>query len=81
MSVKLSDRALISRQFEIWCEQHNARLCAQAMMAFLDSVDVFDDDKVRGYLKSVRKDNRSYTGIKKFELTKDESKERKGKNK
>ena len=70
MSVKSSDRALISRQFEIWCEANNIRVCAQAMMAFLDTVDVFDDAKVRGYLKSVRKDNRSYTGIKRFEKEK-----------
>lgn len=81
MSVKSSDRVLISRQFEIWCEANNARLCAQAMVAFLDTVDVFDDDKVRGYLKSVRKDNRSYTGIKKFEKGTGEPDKKKGKQK
>lgn len=81
MPIRLSDRAKVARQFEVWCEENSARLCAQAMMAFLDSVGVLDEEKVHGYLKTIRKDNLSYTGIKKFELSKDEPKERKGKKK
>lgn len=67
MSVRLNDRVRIASQFEMWCEKNNARPCAQAMMAFLDSIGVFDEDSVRGYLKTLRKEDRSYTGIKKFE--------------
>lgn len=81
MAVKLSDRAKIARQFEMWCEEHGMRLCAQAMMAFLDSVGVFNEENVLVYLKSIRKDNLSRTGIKKFEKSKDDPKERKGKKK
>ena len=54
-------------------------LCAQGMMAFLDSIDVFDEEKVHGYLKTIRKDNLSYTGIKKFEPGKYDTTERKSK--
>ena len=62
-----SKRAKIARQFEMWCKDHNVMLCAQGMMAFLDSAGVFDEEKVHGYLKTIRKDNLSHTGIKKFE--------------
>lgn len=79
MSIRLSDRARIASQFEMWCENNDARPCAQAMMAFLDSIGVFDEESVRGYLKALRKEDRSYTGIKKFKPSEDESNERKGK--
>lgn len=77
MSVRLSDRARIASQFEMWCENNNARPCAQAMMAFLDSIGVFDEESVHGYLKTLRKENRSYTGIKKFNPSEDKPNERK----
>lgn len=79
MAIRSSDRAKISRQYEIWSEEHGTRLCAQAMLAFLDSIDLLDEEKVRGYLKTIRKDNLSYTGIKKFEPSEVEPKERRGK--
>ena len=66
MAIRLSDRARIASQFEMWCEKNNARPCAQAMMAFLDSIAVFNEDSIRGYLKTLRKEDRSYTGVKKF---------------
>ena len=46
-------------------------------------IGVLDEEKVDGYLKTVKNDNRSYTGVKKFEKGKDEPKpkERKGKKK
>lgn len=76
-------RIKIARQFEIWCEKNEVRLCAQSMMSFLDMIGVLDEEKVDGYLKTVKYDSRSYTGIKKFEKGKDEPKpkERKGKKK
>lgn len=79
MSVRLSDRARIASQFEMWCEEHSVRLCAQAMMAFLDSIGVFNEEAVRGYLKALRKEDRSYTGIKKFKPSEDKSNERESK--
>jgi hypothetical protein len=51
------------------------------MMAFLDMIGVLDEEKIDAYLKTVKYDSRSYTGIKKFEKSKDEPKERKGKKK
>lgn len=81
MAIRLSDRARIASQFELWCEEHGARLCAQAMMTFLDSINALDDEKVHGYLKTLRRENRSYTGIKKFESSNDDPKERKSKKK
>jgi hypothetical protein len=74
-------RIKIARQFEIWCEKNEVRLCAQSVMSFLDMIGVLDEEKVDTYLKTVKYDNRSYTGIKKFEKSKDEPKERKGKKK
>lgn len=74
-------RVKIARQFEIWCETNDVRLCAQSMMSFLDMISVLDEEKINGYLKTVKYDSRSYTGIKKFEKSKDEPKERKGKKK
>ena len=76
-----SKRTKIARQFEIWCENNSIRPCAQSMMSFLDTIGVFNEEKVDGYLKTIRKDNLSYTGIKKFEHCKDEPKERKSKKK
>lgn len=66
MAITTSTRAKIARQFEMWCNENGHRLCAQAMMAFLCYIDVFDEDKIHRYLKTIRKDNRSFTGIKKF---------------
>lgn len=74
-------RVKIARQFEIWCEVNKVLLCAQSMMSFLDIIGVLDEEKIDAYLKTVKTDNRSYTGIKKFEKGKDEPKERKGKKK
>lgn len=74
-------RVKIARQFEIWCETNKVLLCAQSMMAFLDMIGVLDEEKIDGYLKTVKYDSRSYTGVKKFEKSKDEPKERKGKKK
>lgn len=76
-------RVKIARQFEIWCETNKVLLCAQSMMSFLDIIGVLDEEKVDAYLKTVKYDSRSYTGIKKFEKSKDEPKpkERKGKKK
>ena len=74
-----SKRAKIARQFEIWCKEHSILLCAQAMMAFLDSVDVFDEEKVNRYLSKIKKDNLSFTGIKKFEPGKYDTVERNNK--
>lgn len=74
-----SKRARVARQFEVWCEKNNLRPCGQAMMAFLDSIGVFDEEQVNGYLKTIRKDDLSYTGIKKFEPDKYDTVERKKK--
>lgn len=74
-------RVKIARQFEIWCEKNEVLLCAQSMMTFLDMIGVLDEEKIDKYLNSTKYDNRSYTGIKKFEPSKDKPKERKGKKK
>lgn len=74
-------RVKIARQFEIWCEVNKVRLCAQSMMSFLDMIGVLDAEKVDGYLKTVKNDNRSYAGIKKFEPSKNEPVGKKGKKK
>lgn len=79
--VNYTKRVKIARQFEIWCEKNEVRLCAQSMMSFLDMIGVLDEEKVDGYLKTVKYDSRSYTGIKKFEKSKDDPKERKDKKK
>ncbi len=81
MAIFYNKRVKIARQFEIWCETNEVLLCAQSMMSFLDMIGVLDEEKVDGYLKTVKYDNRSYTGIKKFENSKNEPKERKGKKK
>lgn len=70
MAISPSNRAKIARQFEMWCQENKHILCAQAMMAFLCLIDVLDETKVDRYLKTIRKDNRSYTGIKKFNVDK-----------
>lgn len=67
MSITFTKRVKIARQFEMWCEKNGVRVCAQAMMTFLDIIDVLDADKVDRYLKTIKKDNLSYTGIKKFQ--------------
>lgn len=72
MAISQSNRAKIARQFEMWCVEHKQLVCAQAMMAFLCYIDIFDEDKVNRYLKTIRKDNLSYTGIKKFQPSKKE---------
>lgn len=74
-----SKRAKIARQFEMWCKEHNVMLCAQGMMAYLDSIGVFDEEKINRYLSTIKKDNLSYTGIKKFEPGKYDTVERKSK--
>lgn len=74
MAITTSTRAKIARQFEMWCKENGHRLCAQAMMAFLCYIDVFDEYKIDKYVKSIRKDNRSFTGIKKFDLSDKEKK-------
>lgn len=74
-----SKRAKIARQFEIWTNEHNIMLCAQAMMAFLDNADVFDEEKINRYLSTIKRDNLSFTGIKKFEPGKYDTVERKSK--
>ena len=70
MAISPSNRAKIARQFEMWCAENKYILCAQAMMAFLCHIDVLDETKVDRYLKTIRRDNRSYTGIKKFNVDK-----------
>ena len=77
--INSSKRAKVARQFEVWCEEHDIRLCAQAMMGFLVNIDAIDEEKLDRYLKTIRKDNLSYTGIKKFELDKHDTVERKNK--
>ena len=72
MAISQSNRAKIARQFEMWCAENKYSLCAQAMMAFLCHIDVLDETKVGRYLKTICKDNRSYTGIKKFQPNKKE---------
>ena len=74
-------RVKVARQFEIWCEKNDVRLCAQSMMSCLDMIGVLDEEKLDKYLASTTYDSRSYTGIKKFEPSKDEPKGRKGKKK
>lgn len=74
-------RVKIARQFEIWCEKNEVRLCAQSMMSFLDMIGVLDETKIDKYLASTKMDNRSYTGIKKFEPSKEEPKTRRSKKK
>ena len=77
--ILFNKRVKISRQFEIWCETNQVRMCAQSMMSFLDMIGVLDEEKIDRYLKTVKYDNRSYTGIKKFEKSMDEPRERRGK--
>ena len=67
MAISPSNRARIASQFEIWCKENKYILCAQAMMAFLCQIDVLDETKVDRYLRALRKENRSYTGMKKFQ--------------
>ena len=67
MAISQSNRAKIARQFEMWCAENKYILCSQAMMAFLCHIDVLDETKIDRYLKAIRRDNRSYTGIKKFQ--------------
>ena len=69
-----SNRARIASQFEMWCKGNKYILCAQAMMAFLCHIDVLDETKVDRYLKALRKENRSYTGMKKFQPGKEHKK-------
>ena len=66
MAITPSKRAKIARQFEIWCKGNGCLVCAQAMMAFLCHIDVLDESKIDRYLKTIRRDDLSYTGIKKF---------------
>lgn len=74
-----SKRAKIARQFEIWARENNVMLCAQGMMAFLDNADVFDEGKINRYLSTIKRDNLSFTGIKKFEPGKYDTLERRNK--
>jgi hypothetical protein len=74
-------RVKIARQFEIWCEKNEVRPCAQSMMSFLDMIGVLDEAKIDKYLTSTKVDNRSYTGVKKFEPSKNDPKARRGKKK
>lgn len=72
MAITTSKRAKIARQFEMWCKQNGCLICAQAMMAFLCTIDVLDEAKVDRYLRSIRRDDLSFTGIKKFKLSEKE---------
>lgn len=81
MAITFTKRIKIARQFEVWCEKNGARICAQAMMTFLDIIDVLDTEKVDRYLKTIKKDNLSYTGIKKFGSSVEEPKKGTGKKK
>ena len=72
MAISQSNRAKIARQFEMWSVEHKCIVCAQAMMTFLCCIDVLDETKVNRYVKTIRKDSLSYTGIKKFQPNKKE---------
>ena len=61
-----AERKRLATQFENWCKSYELRPCALSMTVYLHDLGMFNEGKVREYLKDIPLSKNVEDGMQKF---------------